>query len=268
MSENKTKIKTTVCWFCGCFIVTIIILVGYLWNSTNTLRDSQERIVTEHLNHVAKVDSIFCDMKKVIISNDSDIIANAPILLSQLQNDSALLRREILLSQAEESNLVALHIDKIDNDYSQIGIWGGVLSILFLIFGFFAIFKIEETKAEAKKTLEDVKAQKEEASAEIKELQDQAVEVNDRYNSIRQSNETFIVDNSNVFNELITTLKADYSQAKEKLVRISKVLVEVESKSEQYDASINQMRDLMRQLAILMDGLNSSNENKSEPDDE
>ena len=42
-----------------------------------------------------------------------------------------------------------LEDNKIDNDYSQIGIWGGLLSIIFLIFGFFAIFKIEETKTEA-----------------------------------------------------------------------------------------------------------------------
>ena len=98
-------------------------------------------------------------------------------------------------------NLVALHIDKIDNDYSQIGIWGGILSIIFLIFGFFAIFKIEETKAEAKNTLEDVKVQKEKASAEIKEVQEQAGQVNESYNSIRQSNETFIADNTKVFSE-------------------------------------------------------------------
>ncbi len=142
----------------------------------------------------------------MILSTDSGTIANAPVLLAQLQNDSALMRREIMLSQEEKMNLVALHIDKIDNDYSQIGIWGGILSIIFLIFGFFAIFKIEETKVEAKSTLEDVKNQKEKASAEIKELQEQAAQVNESYNSIRQSSETFIADNTQVFNELITTI--------------------------------------------------------------
>lgn len=207
----------------------------------------------------------FCDIKKVILSNDSGTIANAPVLLTQLQNDSALMRREIMLSQEEKMNLVALHIDKIDNDYSQIGIWGGILSIIFLIFGFFAIFKIEETKAEAKSTLEDVKVQKEKASAEIKELQEQAGQVNESYNSIRQSSETFIENNTKVFNELITTINTDYSQAQERLERISKLLVEVESKNKQYDLSIKQMNDLMGQLGQLIDKLNKvTNGNETE----
>lgn len=159
-------------------------------------------------------------------------------LLAQLQNDSALLRREILLSQAEESNMVALHLDKIDNDYSQIGIWGGVLSIIFLIFGFFAIFKIEETKAEVINTLTEVNEQKQKASAEIKELQDQAGQLNDSFNSIRQASETLIADKSKEFDELNTNINTEHSQAKESLERINKLLVGVEGKSEQYNMSI------------------------------
>ena len=165
-------------------------------------------------------------------------------------------------------NLVALHIDKIDNDYSQIGIWGGILSIIFLIFVFFAIFKIEETKAEAKNTLEDVKIQKEKASAEIKELQEQAGQVNESYNSIRQSNETFIDNNTKVFNELINTINTDYSQAQENLERINKLLVEVESKNKQYDLAINQMNDLMGHLGQLINSLNQVTNKGNETDHE
>ncbi len=110
--------------------------MSYLCYSITTFKNSQERIVTEHLEHLAKRRFYFLRYKKVILSNDSGTIANAPVLLAQLQNDSALMRREIMLSHEEKMNLVALHIDKIDNDYSQIGIWGGILSIIFLIFVF------------------------------------------------------------------------------------------------------------------------------------
>ena len=271
MNDHKNLVR----WFCSSFIATIIILVGYLCFSITTFKKSQECIVNEQLKHIATVDSFFYDIKKVILSNDSGTIVNAPVLLAQLKNDSALMRREILLSQAEESNLVALHIDKIDNDYSQIGIWGGILSIIFLIFGFFAIFKIEETKAEAKNTLaeakntiKDVKDQKKEASAEIKELQDQATQLNDSYNSIRQSNLTFIADNTKVFNELITTINTEHSQAQKNLERINKLLVEVENKNNQYDLSINQMNDLMRQLGQLIDRLNTSTNSANDTHDE
>ena len=256
MNENKTIVR----WFCGCFIVTLFILVSYLCYSMTTFKNSQERIVTEHLKHLVNVDSIFCDIKKIILSKDSGTIANAPVLLAQLQNDSALMRREILLSQAEESNLIALHIEKIDNDYSQIGIWGGILSIIFLIFGFFAIFKIEETKADAKKTLDEVKKQGEKASDEIKELQEQAGQLNDLFNSNNQK--------ARELNELITNINTKNSQAEESLGRINELLVEVESKNKQYALSNKQMIDLMGQLGQLIDRLNTSTNNEDESRDE
>lgn len=260
MNDNKIIVR----WFCSCFIATLIIFVSYLCYSTITFKDSQERIITEHLKHIANADSIFCSIKKVILSNDSGTIANAPVLLSQLQNDSALMKREIMLSQEEKMNLVALHIEKIDNDYSQIGLWGGVLSIIFLIFGFFAIFKIEETKAEAKNTLEEVKVQKEKASAEINELQEQAGQLNNSFNSIRQDSETFIANNSKKFNELIVTINTEHSQAQDSLERIKKILVDVESKNKQYDLSIGQMNDLMLHLGTLIDRLEISPESENE----
>lgn len=250
--------KITLYLFCSCFIVTLIIFVSYLCYSITTFKNSQERIVTEHLEHLAKADSIFYDIKKVILSNDSGTIANAPVLLAQLQCDSALMRREIMLSQEEKMNLVALHIDKIDNDYSQIGIWGGILSIIFLIFGFFAIFKIEETKAEAKNTLEEVKTQGEEAIAETKELQMQAGQLNDLFNSNIQKNREL--------DELIATINTEHSQAQQTLERIKELLEEVETKNKQYDSSIKQMNDLMGQLGQLIDGLNKVTNNGNETD--
>lgn len=102
--------KSTLFLFCGCFIVTLIIFVVYLWRTTLILQESQEQIVNEHIKHISTVDSIFYDLKTILLSDDSGKIENAPLLLAQLQNDSALMRREILLSQAEESNLVALHM--------------------------------------------------------------------------------------------------------------------------------------------------------------
>ena len=113
-----------------------------------------------------------------------------------------------------------------------------------------------------------MKIQKEKASAEIKELQEQAGQVNESYNSIRQSNETFIDNNTKVFNELINTINTDYSQAQENLERINKLLVEVESKNKQYDLAINQMNDLMGHLGQLINSLNQVTNKGNETDHE
>ena len=133
-------------------------------------------------------------------------------------------------------------------------------SIIFLIFGFFAIFKIEETKTEAKNTVEEVKTQGENAIAKIAELQTQAGQLNGLFNSNKQK--------SSELDGLITTFNTNNSQAKESLERINKLLVEVEIKNKQYDLSIKQMSDLMEQLGQLIDTLNTSTNSVNETDHE
>ena len=198
-----------------------------------------------------KIDSIFYDMKAIILSNDSGTIANSQALLSQLQSDSALFRREVQLSQEEMSNLVALHIEKIENDYAQIGIWGGVLSVVFIIFGFFAIFKIEETKADAKDVLNDVKEQGLKASNEIVKLQGQASNLNEYLTSIKQDSDSFIDNKSEELKALTLNIGTMHVESTKSLERISNLLQDVETKNKQYQWSIETMSSQMKQLEAL-----------------
>lgn len=250
MESNSNK--TIVRWFCVVFVITLSVFVVYLWHSTSIFNSSQEKIINEHIKHIAKVDSVFYDMKTVILSCDSGTMRNASALLCQLQKDSALFKREIQLSQEEMNHLVSLHIDKIDNDYSQIGIWGGILSVIFLIFGFFAIFKIEETKAEAKNVLEGVI---EKATSDINNLQSQASELNNSFNSIKQESTTLITNKTTEFNELTESIHSIQKQSNERLERINKLLEDVENKNKQYNWSIETMSDQMKQLEELTDML-------------
>jgi len=253
MESNSNK--TIVRWFCVVFVITLSVFVVYLWHSTSIFNSSQEKIINEHIKHIAKVDSVFYDMKTVILSCDSGTMRNASALLCQLQKDSALFKREIQLSQEEMNHLVSLHIDKIDNDYSQISIWGGILSVIFLIFGFFAIFKIEETKAEAKNVLEGVIEKGEKATSDINNLQSQASELNNSFNSIKQESTTLITNKTTEFNELTESIHSIQKQSNERLERINKLLEDVENKNKQYNWSIETMSDQMKQLEELTDML-------------
>lgn len=251
MEKDNCKTNKIVFCFCGVLIVTLIILTGYLCHSAKTLKDSQARIVNEHVTHIMKIDSIFYDMKAVILSNDSEKIANSQALLSQLQSDSALFRREVQLSQEEMNNLVALHIEKIENDYAQIGIWGGVLSIIFIIFGFFAIFKLEETKAEAKGVLDDVKEQGQNAIKGIETLQNQASELNNSLAIVKQDSDSFIANKTEEFKTLTNDIVKMHSESSNKLNRITELLKDVETKNNQYQWSIEAMGGQMKQLESL-----------------
>lgn len=147
--------------------------------------------------------------------------------------------------------MVALHIEKIENDYAQIGIWGGVLSVVFIIFVFFAIFKIEETKADAKEVLNDVKKQGLNASNEIAQLQGQASNLNEYLTSIKQDSDSFIANKSEELKALTQNIGTMHAESTKSLERISNLLQDVETKNSQYQWSIETMSSQMKQLEAL-----------------
>ena len=251
----KERNNTLTILFCLTFLAVFLTLIGYLRNSTNVFKQSQEKIVSAHLSHIESVDSMFRDMKNVLVNNDSVSLESKQLLLSQIHADSALFRREILLSQEEMNNAVTLHIDKIENDYTQIGIWGGILSIVFLFFGFFAIFKVEETKTEAKNVLNNVEEEGKKSKVQIEELHRQATELSGIFSTRRQSVDSFLGDSKNEFDRLCGRINDSLSQTDEKLSRSESLLSELESKKQQYNWSIERMEDMMTQLSELIDRL-------------
>ena len=102
--------------FCISLIVVFIILTSYLWCSLIGMKDSQEKIVSEHINHVLKVDSLYNEMRISLIDTDSIKNEGLQVLLSQLQKDSEMSNKELLISQNEINSLLTLHLDKIEND--------------------------------------------------------------------------------------------------------------------------------------------------------
>ena len=246
--------------FCITFVVTIIILVGYLFCSLMTMRHSQQAIVNEHIDHVNRIDSIFYEMKNVILSNDTNIIINSQTLLAQLHNDSAMFRREVLLSQKGMNSLISLHIDKTESDYAQIGIWGGILSVIFIIFGFFAIFKIEETKTEAKTLLNGIEEQGKKVSDKNKEILRQISELNNYINSTKLECNTFIADKTKEFEALTEDIKAlDIEKTKQ-------LLNDIEIKNNKYQWSVDMMNNQRQELEELINNLKIivTNERKEE----
>lgn len=178
--------------FCIVVICILSLLGGYWICSFISFRNSHKKVEDAYQKHIESVDLMFCDIKrhilnehhkatneitalmdslsrmslkrqtihdKVVINAIRELISNSQNLeyATKFQKDSLLRQQESILVQEQIRNLLSLHIDKIDNDYAILGLWGAVLSILFIAFGFFAIFKIEETKKEAADFLNTVR---------------------------------------------------------------------------------------------------------------
>lgn len=62
----------------------------------------------------------------------------------KLLRDSLRLNTERELLEGQTKTMLELHLNKIEHEYSNITMWGAVLTILFLVFSFYSIYKIDE----------------------------------------------------------------------------------------------------------------------------
>ena len=127
---------------------------SYILNFNNLIEDEYGKIVVnttkilDSLNNVPK-------RKQGVIEKDfyagiiSSIKANSLTDASTFNHQFNLAQKELLLNQQNLERLLELHYAELDNQQMTLTIWAAVLSIIFLTFEFFAIFKIEESKKEA-----------------------------------------------------------------------------------------------------------------------
>ncbi|MBO5181859.1 MAG: hypothetical protein J6B92_08235 [Paraprevotella sp.] len=62
----------------------------------------------------------------------------------KLSMDSLRLCTERELLEGQTKAMIDLHLDKIEHEYSNITMWGAILTILFLVFSFYSLYKIDE----------------------------------------------------------------------------------------------------------------------------
>ena len=114
---------------------------------------------------------------------------------------------------------------------------------------------------EAKNILDGVKEKGEKATDEIKELQNQASELNTFLSSIKQDGNSFIENKTKEFGTLTKDINDVHIKSNESLDKIINLLEEVEVKNKQYNLSIDNMTDKIKQFEELINMLKNIVEN-------
>ena len=176
--------------FCIAFVVLLIIFAIIIGKSSSSYFRFQKNIIDTHQQHLERIENYANDIKLSFSENKSYIegqvlavvdsiaklnIRNQKQIQAALHNELSVLvgaysicdddlqaifdlAMSNMLSEQERINYhLQLQLDKVGQGYSIIEIWAAILSVLFLTFGFYAIFKIEESKKEASDYLEGVK---------------------------------------------------------------------------------------------------------------
>lgn len=180
---DKQKKLTLSLGFCIASTLFALVLFGIMFLSHRKYIKTQESIKYSHTTHIQSVESYIEDFNKLIEDEYEQVVVNTTRILDSLNNvprkkqgviekdfyagiissikanslteastfnhQFNLAQKELLLNQQNLERLLELHYAELDNQQMTLTIWAAVLSIIFLTFGFFAIFKIEESKKEA-----------------------------------------------------------------------------------------------------------------------
>ena len=157
------------------------IFLGYQIFAICNLNSSQNKIKNYYLDHIIRVDSLYCNLnsnnKAILSAYMQDSIYNNDIELlyaecdKVLREDSLRLRNERTLLEMQTKSMIDLHLNKVEHEYSNLTIWAAILTILFLVFSFYSIYKMDELIQQGNEGVKDIRSLKKNSEDLIEKLE-------------------------------------------------------------------------------------------------
>ena len=158
-----------------------VIFMGYQIFAIYNLNSSQDKIRTYYIEHIERVDSLYCKLgsnnKAILSTYMQDSIYNNDIELlyaeynKVLREDTLRLCNERALIEMQTKSMIDLHLNKVEHEYSNLTIWAAILTILFLVFSFYSIYKMDELIQQGNEGVKDIRSLKKNSEDLIEKLE-------------------------------------------------------------------------------------------------
>ena len=204
----------------------------------------------------------------------------------KLSMDSLRLCTERELLEGQTKAMIDLHLDKIEHEYSNITMWGAILTILFLVFSFYSLYKIDELIKQGQDGVvkideikkdgeESVKKFKDEKQKIVDDMEKQLPEMMDAlYKGLQQKNEEFtqqLQGQSKSTVEYLDFVKTELNSKsanllddyRKQLAYITEKNIETaDSQQEELKLIVIQAKQILAELKNKKDNMNSKKRNK------
>ena len=147
------------------------IIKSTLSNKYRLSRNQYDNLILVLNSHFAKIDSLHRQYDE------------------KLLRDSLRLNTERELLEGQTQTMLELHLNKIEHEYSNITMWGAVLTILFLVFSFYSIYKMDELIQQGNEGVKDIKRLKKEGDDSITSVK---TENNEQIKKLKEETEKII----------------------------------------------------------------------------
>jgi hypothetical protein len=142
-----------------CTIITIILFCLF----SNSYNNSQNEIIKTHSEFCKETE---CYLKSLSNENDSIKLIHESIIYKITERNNAI------------TAMLEIQYNKIQNDFSLLSLWAGLLTIVFLIFSIYSIFKVDEMQKQGREYLNqigDISSKAKDTSHQIEELYNKKV---------------------------------------------------------------------------------------------
>lgn len=116
--------------------------------------------------------------------------------------------------------MIDLHLDKVEHEYSNLTIWAAILTILFLVFSFYSIYKMDELLQQGNEGVKDIRSLRKDGEILIEKLEATS---KSELEKTRNQIDVFIEEQQN---RMIQTLSYFEKESTKKLNEINKCFVE------------------------------------------
>ncbi len=259
-NDNRGIRLRHVWWFVGLAIVCSIVAWIVMDKANDRLEATHKTIIEHQLKSLEEIETFLKSYQTLI--NDSTSKTNKRSL-EQLNNQLLDIARNATENNGSEriGNLLESELSKIQSEYEVLNLWCALLTVVFLIFSFFSIFKANEMANQSEDSLRDMRGiekdvrekagdvdkQVNQAKTKIAEitqslssLNSQCDDLSTRVNTIKDVEIAGLNTQIKAFDETIKKLREHVEEQKKDF---DKYYAE---KLSEFDTSIEEMRDEAR----------------------
>lgn len=176
-----------------------------------------------------------------------------------LGNDSTTLIYESIISRINEKNnaiaaMMEIQYNKIQNDFSLLSLWAGLLTIVFLIFSIYSIFKVDEMQKQGREYLNqivDISSKAKDTSRQIDELYEKKIaklnkQTNEELNKLKAETNKSLSEINRKINQISSSFQEEVNNKTTEFNKTTEETIQIINKA----AKENQ--DLLMKLITLI----------------
>lgn len=187
------------------FLIVVIGCSFCAWlvmNKANErLNDTHDIIISHHRKSVQATDSLL-NLYNRLVSDSLKNIKN--VELRELCDNLSKITEKAAFARNDEriGNLLDTELSKIQSEYETLNLWCALITVVFLIFSFYSIFKASEMATEGERILDEVKRIKKDVHQKADTIDDEVGKVNDQIKEMKKSIEVVKTEKDNISQSL------------------------------------------------------------------